>query len=83
MEGTDGMTCAKKLRGMWGTMAVLSSLPLTEYAVDGFIVEALDYLVKPVSYERFYETMNRLLRHCEDALASIDVMINGQRKLCT
>ncbi len=80
MEGTDGMTCAKKLRGMGYHGCFVFFTSSTEYAVDGFIVEALDYLVKPVSYERFYETMNRLLRHCEDALASIDVMINGQKE---
>lgn len=43
------------------------------YAVDGFRVNALDYLLKPVSYEEFLASANRAMRslaeHCRQPAA--------------
>ncbi len=41
-----------------------------EYAVDGFELEAVDYLVKPVSFERFLKAINRLKRNSNDHVVS-------------
>ncbi|MCM1110209.1 MAG: LytTR family DNA-binding domain-containing protein [Clostridium sp.] len=48
------------------------------YAVESFKVNALDYLLKPVSYEDFLVTANRVMRHVEmkRRLEEIDI-VNG------
>ncbi|WP_158825835.1 LytR/AlgR family response regulator transcription factor [Mucilaginibacter lacusdianchii] len=42
--------------------AVIFTTAFSEYAVDGFELEALDYLVKPITFERFEKSIKRLLK---------------------
>lgn len=34
-----------------------------EYAIDGFELEAVDYLLKPITFNRFFKAVDRVLRH--------------------
>ncbi|WP_313386353.1 LytTR family DNA-binding domain-containing protein [Chishuiella sp.] len=49
---TNGMEFYKKLENK---IPVIFTTAFEEYAVDGFNVSALDYLLKPIEYERFEE----------------------------
>ncbi len=42
-----------------------------EYAVDGFELDAVDYLVKPVSFERFFKAITKLNRLMGQETAAI------------
>ncbi|GEM53195.1 LytR/AlgR family response regulator transcription factor [Empedobacter brevis] len=53
---TNGMEFYKNLEKK---IPVIFTTAFAEYAVDGFNVSALDYLLKPIDYERFEEAVNK------------------------
>lgn len=56
MPGTSGMDFARSL--VSGPLIIfVTAFP--EYAAEGFELEAVDYLVKPFSYERFEQAVRR------------------------
>lgn len=81
MNGMDGMTCAKLLRDNGYTGCFVFITTSREHAIDGYAVEALDYLTKPVTYPRMCKAMNRVFRNCEGALTSITVSVDGKQTL--
>ncbi|OCA76505.1 DNA-binding response regulator [Chryseobacterium contaminans] len=38
-----------------------------EFALEGFELEAVDYLLKPISFERFFKSVERVLRNINDS----------------
>ena len=53
---TNGMDFYKNMEKK---VPVIFTTAFAEYAVDGFNVSALDYLLKPIDYERFEEAVNK------------------------
>ena len=56
MPGLSGISFARSL-----TLSplIIFTTAYPEYAVEGFELNALDYLVKPFSFERFMKAVNR------------------------
>ena len=56
-----------------------------KYAVDGFELDVLDYLVKPVSFERFLKSANKALtefNHSKSKILSEDyIFVNSEYNL--
>ena len=64
MPGVDGFEVIKR-RTVERMPAVVFLTAFDQFAIRAFETEALDYLVKPVSEERFATTMKRLLRRLQ------------------
>lgn len=61
MRFMDGMTAAEKIREMDKEVVIMFFTNMTQYAVRGYEVDALDYMVKPVEYFSFSQKLGRAL----------------------
>ena len=60
MPGMNGMDMIRKLREKDSEMPVVFTSGLSEYLQEGYEVQALHYLVKPISAEKVFECMDRV-----------------------
>lgn len=58
----NGMEAAKRLREVDGHVPLVFITDLKQYALKGYEVEAMDFLVKPVSYAAFSTMLDRVRR---------------------
>lgn len=65
MPHLDGMEAAKKLRQYDGKAALIFVTNMAQYAVKGYEVDALDFIVKPVKYYDFEMKLQKALNYIE------------------
>lgn len=61
MKFTDGMTAARQIRGKNSRAVVVFTTNLADYAVQGYEVDALGYLLKPISKDLLERDLDRAL----------------------
>nr|WP_297708228.1 LytTR family DNA-binding domain-containing protein [uncultured Butyrivibrio sp.] len=62
MRHQDGMEAARVIRQHDQDVAIMFITTLAQYAIHGYEVGALDYVLKPVEYDKFAMRFDRLLR---------------------
>ena len=82
MEGMNGMELAKKVRQTDGKLPIVFTTGLSDYMAEGYEVEALHYLLKPLSAAKVAGCLNKalvrrksshfVLLHTDDSLLRID-----------
>ena len=78
LAGIDGMETARRLRRMDSAVLLVFLTSLAQYAIAGYEVEAIDYIVKPLSYPALRLKMPRLLRRCSVDEQEIIISCNDQ-----
>lgn len=59
MPMMNGMTAAKKLRELDGEVCLIFITAMSRYALKGYEVDALDFMVKPVGYFNFARKLQK------------------------
>ena len=65
LPGTDGMKAARELRDSGLDVPIVFVTNLAQYAVEGYAVSALDFIVKPVDYAALTLRMDRAVKAME------------------
>lgn len=61
MAFVDGMEAAERIRKMDGEVVIIFITNMPQYAMKGYTVDALDYVLKPLSYYAFSQRIDRAL----------------------
>lgn len=62
MEYLDGMRASQKLRQIDESVVLVFITTMAQFAIKGYSVNALDFVVKPVDYKKISMKMKRILR---------------------
>lgn len=68
MQFMDGMTAAEEIRRLDTEVIIIFITNMTEYAVRGYEVDALDYIVKPLEYFSFARKLDRALKRIKESV---------------
>lgn len=62
MPGLNGMDAARKIRETDSHVTILFVTNMAQYAINGYEVEAVDYIIKPIGYYDFSMKFQKALR---------------------
>lgn len=65
MKFTDGITAARKIRERNSRAVLFFTTNLTDFAIQGYEVEALGYLLKPISAALLERNLDRAMRRLQ------------------
>lgn len=75
MPGYTGLELARKLFEIDESIDIIFVTAYDSYAVEAFELNVLDYLLKPITEERFQQTIDRLLDEEEKAIETRDLAL--------
>lgn len=79
MDGTDGMTAAHKLREVDRNVILIFVTTMAKFAVEGYDVNAFNYIVKPIHYYEFRLKVEKAFRSLQGENRKICLLMNGEQ----
>ncbi len=61
MPFIDGMTAAREIRKVDSEVVIIFITNMAQYAIKGYAVDAMDYVLKPISYFAFSQRLERAI----------------------
>lgn len=74
MPGCDGLEVAHEIRAKDAAVGLIFITNMAQYAIRGYEVSAIDFMVKPVSYYNFSEKLEKAI-HFVQSRASRDFLL--------
>jgi len=65
MPGTSGLDTARRIRETDENVVILFVTNIAQYAINGYEVDAVDYIIKPVGYYDFAMKFQKAVRRAE------------------
>lgn len=62
MPGSNGLEAAREIRAKDEAVGIIFVTSMAQYAINGYEVNAIDFMVKPVSYYNFSTKLEKALR---------------------
>nr|WP_300833601.1 LytTR family DNA-binding domain-containing protein [uncultured Acetatifactor sp.] len=78
MPGTDGMALARKLRQMGDYVSIIFVTGNPDFALEGYDLEAVSYIVKPVKRQRLWAALDRARERIAHRAAIIVALFGGE-----
>ena len=77
MEGINGIETGQRLRSLLPDLALAFLTNSRDFAVDAFDLNALHYIIKPMTLETAHTLLERLLPHLESSIKLLKLPIPG------
>ena len=83
MPGLSGMETARRVRATDPDVVILFVTNIAQYAINGYEVEAVDYIIKPIGYYDFTMKFRRALAKAEKRGGNSIMLdtVEGQKKV--
>lgn len=78
MPGEDGVQLAKKIRKVDKQIDIIFITAIPDYISEGYNVDAINYLIKPISEEKLYECLDKAIEKIPIEEKSMLIEVDGE-----
>lgn len=80
MKHLDGMAAAEKIRKVDSDVIIIFITSTVQYAVQGYAVDALGYVLKPVPYPQFEQIFDKAIQRVESKQKHVYIKVSVDDK---